>query len=797
MLMPELDAYTVQLLTSFAAGVGWDALKAVFHRLRPDTDPFKQVFERALQSVARVPQPPDSTKRRVRREFGAGHITNTEDLARVLEKSVYPDRVSDLLAELVPALNEECRQLALSAEGGAEQAHRIVSEIYHRLLGQQHLQLQREHSDILDAIREPQESEAARAAPRMAPEVPEDFVERSAEYGQLRDALLGERDRPVAITTALEGAGGFGKTTLAAALCHDPEVREAFPDGVLWVSVGESPRDLTGCPNDWIGLLGGETQFATAQAARGELERMLCDRSLLMVIDDVWSSAHLHAFPRGGRRCARLITTRRGSVLRSDAIRIPVDAMLPPEAAKLLRGDLPDGADERFEALAKRLSRWPVLLKIVKGALRRRVIDMSQSLAAALDRVEALLDERGLTAFDPSNPQERSEAVRNTVEVGLELLSAEERTRYRELAIFPEDVPIPLAAVARLWRNTGLLSEASTEELCFELKDLSLLQECDLGWGIIRLHDVMRDYLAGELGRRLPRVHAEFLDAVNVKHWGELPADEPYLWRHLAYHLCEAGRAVELHALLLDLRWLRAKLGAADVPAVVADFSFLPGGHPGLKVGRAIRQAGHILQYDPGQLPEQLLARLDPGDDAGIAGLLHAARAARQGAWLRPVRPSIAASEALLHTLSGHQEGVTAVAVTADGRAVSASGTWRPAKRSHGSPGRARCSPWPSTPPAAGLSRATSPARSISSRSWRANRETETSASCAAVTACPRVASIPADADRSRPAGPRRPRAGRAPSSRWTRAPAGVAACAHRRPAVGASSRRCAGACAV
>ncbi len=565
--------------------------------------------------------------------------------------------------------------MALSAEGGAEQAHRIVSDIYHRLLGQQHLQLHEDHGEILEEVRRLQEPDVPTpsAAPRMAPSVPEDFVERSAEYGQLRDALLGERDRPVAITTALEGAGGFGKTTLAAALCHDPDVREAFPDGVLWVSVGESPGDLTGCLNDWIELLGGETQFATAEAARAELERMLRDRSLLIVIDDVWSSPHLHAFPRGGERCARLITTRRASVLPSDAIRITVDAMLPPEAVELLRGGLPDGAEERFVALAERVGRWPALLTIVNGALRRRVTGMSQPLEVALERAEALLDERGLTAFDPGDAQERNQAVQSTIAVSLELLSTEERARYQELAIFPEDAPVPLAAVARLWRKTGLLSEASTEELCVRLKDLGLLQECDLGRAIVRLHDVMRNYLTREFGGRLPRVHAEFLDAVNVKHWGELPADEPYLWRHLAYHLCEAGRAAEVHALLLGLQWLNAKLRATDVPSVVADFSFLPGDHPGLKVGRAIRQAGHILQHDPGQLPEQLLARLDPSDDAGIAGLLHAARAAGQGTWLRPLRPTIRASGALLHTLSGHEAWVRAVAVTADGRAVSAS----------------------------------------------------------------------------------------------------------------------------
>jgi hypothetical protein len=43
----------------------------------------------------------------------------------------------------------------------------------------------------------------------------------------------------VGMTTALRGAGGFGKTTLARMLVHDPTVRQAFPDGIAWVTIGE------------------------------------------------------------------------------------------------------------------------------------------------------------------------------------------------------------------------------------------------------------------------------------------------------------------------------------------------------------------------------------------------------------------------------------------------------------------------------------------------------------------------------------------------------------------------------
>ena len=52
----------------------------------------------------------------------------------------------------------------------------------------------------------------------------------------------------MAITAALRGAGGYGKTTLARALAHDPDIAGAYFDGILWVELGEKPRHLLSCP---------------------------------------------------------------------------------------------------------------------------------------------------------------------------------------------------------------------------------------------------------------------------------------------------------------------------------------------------------------------------------------------------------------------------------------------------------------------------------------------------------------------------------------------------------------------
>jgi hypothetical protein len=63
------------------------------------------------------------------------------------------------------------------------------------------------------------------------------WVDR-AELAELVSALAGGGSGPGALTMGLVGAGGFGKTTLAARACADRRVRRRFRGGIVWVTVG-------------------------------------------------------------------------------------------------------------------------------------------------------------------------------------------------------------------------------------------------------------------------------------------------------------------------------------------------------------------------------------------------------------------------------------------------------------------------------------------------------------------------------------------------------------------------------
>jgi TIR domain/NB-ARC domain len=92
---------------------------------------------------------------------------------------------------------------------------------------------------ILPTLRS-EPSDAPRS-PWNVPTIDGEAVERS-ELIQAVTHLVLNHARTVGVTTALHGAGGFGNTTLAKQVCLCSEVRDSFPGGLLWLTVGEESQ---------------------------------------------------------------------------------------------------------------------------------------------------------------------------------------------------------------------------------------------------------------------------------------------------------------------------------------------------------------------------------------------------------------------------------------------------------------------------------------------------------------------------------------------------------------------------
>src|ERR1019366_5648801 len=136
------------------------------------------------------------------------------------------------------------------------------------------------------------------------------LIGREEEIAAIKQRLFSGNN--VALT-ALNGLPGVGKTTLAIALAHDPEVRAHFRHGILWAGLGPDPnvdRRLI----RWGTLLGLSPGEISNMQDREEwalaLRSAIGTRSILLIIDDAWNVNDALTFKVGGPNCAHLVTTR-------------------------------------------------------------------------------------------------------------------------------------------------------------------------------------------------------------------------------------------------------------------------------------------------------------------------------------------------------------------------------------------------------------------------------------------------------------------------------------------------------
>ncbi|MBT2451427.1 hypothetical protein J7F03_31065 [Streptomyces sp. ISL-43] len=438
--------------------------------------------------------------------------------------------------------------------------------------------------------------------PPPLPDIPDWVVERPSEAGRIVKALC-RRGGTVGITTALHGAGGFGKTTLADVVARDERVQRFFRGRVYRITLGRDVRDsgaIAAKVNETIGFITGQESRLEDPALAGQhLGRLLEKRGrTLLVIDDVWEEGHLAPFVVGGGKCVRLVTTRVASALPDGAARVRVDQMSTRQAHRLLTWGIPVFPPVLAEQLLAATGRWPLLLRLINRVLSTSGADPAAITASGHEVLERLrgsgpaaLDHLATAVLDLDDPQQRARAVRATIRASTELLPAGGEQRMLELGIFAEDEMLAPSLAASLWRSTANLDSLEGQSLFQDLVRLSLITEHpELPGRPFAVHDVVRDFARAELGpQRLTTVNRGFVDALAaglptasalppndpspVPAWWHLPAEEHYLWDHLLGHLIAAGQPDQAEHVACDLRWAEARLLRSGPGSPHADLS--------------------------------------------------------------------------------------------------------------------------------------------------------------------------------------------------------------------------------
>lgn len=493
------------------------------------------------------------------------------------------------------------------------------------------------------------------------PPLPVNFIARPEELDRLRSAVLsGNGSRQVALT-AVVGMGGTGKSVLATALCHDREVHAAFPDGVIWVTIGREPGNLVSqLAAVEVALGDAPEHYTTPEVSRDRFRALVASKTALLVLDDVWHSWCVEAFRAEAPHCRTIFTTRdRNIALSLSAQEIRLGVLTDDQAHALLQ-EWAGRDDPLHPAIAERLGCLPVALKLAGARLREGM--SGQEWLDTFRHVSQMRLSRRATNKD--------ENLQTCFALSLEQLPPGDQQLYHTFGVFPEDLPVPQATVTRLSKQLQpQLSDFDCQELLQEFDRLALL-EYNRTTRTLLLHDLLYDYAREQLNDHVATTHTALLTAYNSsgKAWAQIPNDG-YLYTHLAYHLHAAQRTDELQPLLFDCDWLHAKLAATDVNAVLSDYDYVANNGDAQLLQDAIRLSAHVVATDHHQLRSQLQGRLRAHPAPALQQLCHRSSTIQQEVTIECLSATLTAPGGpLLRTLSGHSGSVRAVGVLPDGQ---------------------------------------------------------------------------------------------------------------------------------
>lgn len=309
--------------------------------------------------------------------------------------------------------------------------------------------------------------------PFMTPPLPPQGVfGRDDMLTKLFDALSLSDDQVTNVPPiALRGMGGIGKTTLAKTLGRLEFIPERFPDGVLWAELGPNPT-IRILLDGWGKALGVDLMPERDEiACRDRLRTTLYHRKALLIVDDIWETAHGKYFLVAGPHCRTLLTTRDLVVAQNIATRehtLFVGVLNPDASLALLQKHAPETVTADIQSarrLCEQLEYLPLALTLA-GRLLANESDipsrMKRLMGELIERREVrlkLLQFEGRLGLD----EDQLVSLEAVLGISIERMSKIDQERFAMLTVFGgEPLTWEIKAVSYVWDCSIEEAEATT-----------------------------------------------------------------------------------------------------------------------------------------------------------------------------------------------------------------------------------------------------------------------------------------------------------------------------------------------
>lgn len=336
-----------------------------------------------------------------------------------------------------------------------------------------------------------------------APPLPVNYVERPTELAALRNALIADGGGRHVALTALQGMGGIGKTIMAQAICADDVIQQAFPDGVIWVTIGREPSDDPVARMREIGKVLNDdlSRYDTVQGSIHQYRTTIRSKAALVVLDDVWDAQDVEPFRADSLRSRLLFTTRDSSIAATVGAREFTANLLTTEQSYEFLAQWSGGSASALPPqagdLIRECGRLPLALSMIGAMLRGKT-------PAYWEGVLDLLRSADLRRIKAQFPNYAHPNLFNAIQVSVDELEPRVRGLYIALAVLLDDMPAPLPVLQTLWNAT----EFDALETAEYLVSRSLASQAG-NLGTISLHDLQLDYVRAQstLHDALPLIH--------------------------------------------------------------------------------------------------------------------------------------------------------------------------------------------------------------------------------------------------------------------------------------------------